>query len=147
MVRVKAKAKNIIVAAVLGVGMFDPARQLFADAKRTVQSLRSSSVPDDIASAGFLLDNGLRPGDKVATVGYSFEAFYAHIAGLQIAAQVLDADEFSHASATDFDQLLGRLRAIGVRAIVVRERPPYYNDVQWREFCLSNGSRLDLLML
>jgi hypothetical protein len=111
-------------------------------ARQEVSHYRS----DDQKIADSLSMLGLRPGDTVATVGFTFDAYWAHIAKLRIVAQALDKNEFWKTDESHMDELMTRLRSLGVKAVVARaggeDRRPGWTDLpprvgeQFRAFLL-----------
>jgi hypothetical protein len=72
-----------------------------------------------------LREVGMVPGDKVAFVGNSFRAFWAHLAGLRIVAEIPagDTGSFWEADSTLKDEVIKTFARTGAKAIVV-ESPP-----------------------
>ncbi|MBM3740192.1 MAG: hypothetical protein FJW39_30935 [Acidobacteria bacterium] len=104
--------RGILLAAILTVA---PALVL-----RSAEEAASMARPDDFAVAARLRELGVRPGDRIAVVGRPFRAFYAHLAGAQVVAEV---PEPSQLWTTGQPEILDRIRQTGVRAIVVPDKP------------------------
>lgn len=73
---------------------------------------------------------GLGPGDKVVFIGDSFRAFWAHLLGTQIVAEVRKdrTNSFWEADATSKAGVINAFARTGAKAIVA-ERPPYGTDL------------------
>jgi hypothetical protein len=78
---------------------------------------------DQVVVAQTLREMGIQPGDLVANVGYTYNAYYAQMAQIHIAAQVVDAKRFwslDPGQVSDFRENLTRL---GIKAIIARDPP------------------------
>jgi hypothetical protein len=80
-----------------------------------------------------VLKMGLTPGDQVAVLGHTTSAdYWAHLAGLQVTADVpLEAlQDYWLASPEKQEEIVSRLRARGIKALVVAQPPP--TRTAWR---------------
>ncbi len=82
-------------------------------------------VPTQMRVAQALPALGLHPGSRIATIGYPYKAYFAHLAELQVVANItrdeVDAAEVRRLyepDASRFEILRTQLRALGVKAIV-----------------------------
>jgi hypothetical protein len=77
---------------------------------------------------------GVQPGDKVAVIGNSFRAFWAHLAALHIVAEISggDAITFWAADAPVKKVAIDTLARTGARAIVA-ENPPLRVEPTWQK--------------
>jgi hypothetical protein len=104
-------------AAVLGTvlcALFIPAARSLPDA------LLGPNQPDYLRVADALQAAGVHRGDRLATVGHGFDAYYARYLGARVVAEIVDPGEFSRLSAEDMAAVRQRLAAIGVKALVVK---------------------------
>jgi hypothetical protein len=89
------------------------------------------SEDQEIADSLSLL--GLKAGDSIATVGSSFDAYWARIGKLRIVAQALDKNEFWNTDEGRMDELMAHLRSLGIKAVVARaggeESRPGWRDL------------------
>jgi hypothetical protein len=100
-------------------------------AARTVRSgLPIAREPQLIAEA--LKTQGVRPRARVARIGTTMGAYWARLAGVQIAAELPDAERFWASSAVDQQQSLRLLGADGIAAIVAFHVPAQANTEGWR---------------
>jgi hypothetical protein len=83
----------------------------------------ASASPPDVARG--LVALGLREGDQVGFIGYSFDAYWARLARLKIIAEIVpeEADEFWNADSDMQGELLRRFSAAGVKAVVAQRLP------------------------
>ncbi len=86
---------------------------------------------------------GVSPGDRLASVGQSFENYYAHLAGTRIVAEFPDPNEFWRLSPTHMTQIKERLSAIGVKALVAIDRPVSASLDGWQE--VAGSPRVSIL--
>ena len=93
-----------------------------------------------------LASDGIGDGDRIATVGYSFDAYWAHLGGMHISAQVLDQDQFWKMNDRQLENLTGRLKELNVKAIVARGGPPAPNG-HWQELPQYQGESYRVLLL
>jgi hypothetical protein len=72
-----------------------------------------------------LVELGLRPGDRVGFVGYSYDAYWARLARLRIVAEILppEAKTLWTAGATQAAAVLGAFERAGARAVVAASVP------------------------
>ena len=92
-----------------------------------IGSIAAGARPPDLAVAQGLERLGLRPGDRIATVGPGFRAFYARLARLRIAAGIgwtggeyADEGEIARLSDAQFERIRELLRPAHIRGIVSR---------------------------
>ena len=82
-----------------------------------------------------LREMGVGPGDKVAFIGDSFRAFWAHLAGARVVAEIRKdkVGDFWQANAAVKAELLNAFARAGVKAVVM-ERPPAGIDLNgWKK--------------
>ena len=84
------------------------------------------------AVAQTLFRMGIRPGDEISQLGHSLDCYYARRAGVRIVAQIWeDPDEFVNLGASQVQQVLDRLKQLGVKALVSRGKAGFVNDRGW----------------
>jgi hypothetical protein len=124
------------------------------------ESIVGRAEPDEhVAIARQLHVLGISPGDRIAVAGYAHEDYYAHIAGIQISAQVCDAETYGNVDWHDpqascraaslfrrgagfLAPALDALRSNGVKALVTREAPVDALPPGWRRL----GERFAVLI-
>lgn len=82
-----------------------------------------------------LREKGLVPSDKVAFIGDSFRAFWAHLLGLRVVAEIRKdkVESFWEADSTLKGQVLNAFARTGAKAVVA-EKPPTGVDLSgWQE--------------
>lgn len=143
--RAKAGARIAVLATVLSTLFVPSSIVLVAE---TTQAVRErANQPDYVLIAEGLRAAGVNRGDRLATVGYSLDAYYARYAGVQIVAQIVDPDEFWRSSASDFEEVKKGLIKLGAKAIVSRDAPASVHDGGWREVVTPSGNRYSILAL
>lgn len=83
---------------------------------------------------------GIEQGDKVAVIGYGFDAFWARLARVQIVAEMLEweADPFWLGDALLHSQVIQAFVSTGAKAIVAEYVPGYASLVGWYRVGDSN---------
>lgn len=106
----------------------------------------------DAAIAVFLLNNGLHPGDQVAVIGHGPGAYWAHLARLQVVAEIPESNvsrsafDFWESGSEIQQRALGILERTGAKAVIAADPaltpyfapPPYLVPPPWKEI---GGSR------
>jgi hypothetical protein len=89
------------------------------------------SWPGEVAEA--LHGLGIRPGTKVAVIGYAFDSFWARLARVQIVAEMLgwEADPFWLGDPTLQSEVLHAFASTGAEAIVAEHVPGYATLSGW----------------
>lgn len=85
-----------------------------------------------IRAASQLERAGLKPGDHIATIGYSFTSDYLRIARLRIVAQVRDEDQWWKLSPERRGPIERAIGKAGARALVARQKPESCACPGWR---------------
>jgi hypothetical protein len=137
--RVAATPRKVILAAVIGT-MLIPSLVVAGTITRFnfSESLnRGRPVPQQVAAD--LQAMGLQRGDRMAIVGEGFEAYYAQIAGLKIVAQLPGEEEFRSLDLSELQSVTARLSALGVKALIAKERPLHAAPADWRALAGSSG--------
>lgn len=80
-----------------------------------------------------LRDWGIRPGDKVASIGFTFDGYWAHLAQVTIVAEIPEgeAGTFWIATPETKSQVLALFAKYGAKAIVSNRVPQYTNPPGW----------------
>ena len=147
MFRVNKSYAAPILAAVICTLMIPGIVEVVASVPATLQNFVHAKPPDYEAVAVRLRELGLQSGDRLAVVGYSNDSYYARFARLRVVAQIPNADEFWRLSAPELNRLSQRLAAIGVKAIVARNRPVSCAFANWRDLNVSNSTGSSVLLL
>jgi hypothetical protein len=121
----KALRYQQVVLFAVGLSLCAPVLRDAWDRPRYIrQILAGRAHPDQtLRAAAQLRSAGLRPGDAIATVGYSFDAGYARVAGLHIVAQVREADEWWKVAPPARETIEDAIRKTGARALVAFKQP------------------------
>jgi hypothetical protein len=92
----------------------------------------TSYRPSELAEA--VLQIGIKPGDRIAFIGYSFGAFFARLARLQIIAEIpeTDIERFWYAGPAKQTAVIESLRSTGVKAIIAERLLPGASAIGWR---------------
>jgi hypothetical protein len=101
-------------------------------------------LPAYVAVAETLEQAGLGKGARLATAGYSFDAYYARVASARVVAEI-DSSMW-RLEAGEWEALRTRLKALGVDAIVARDRPEGQPEGAWKDVQAS-GARYSILVL
>jgi len=128
--------------------------QLFYLASSITGPSDAPEVPIQVAVARELARLGLRPGDEIATVGYSFSGYFARLAQLRVIASIVfgaegegepnDARQFWGLGDSKVNALTTELRRIGARAIVIPDKCNGTANNGWR-FAGAAGYCVQLL--
>ena len=145
MFRVSVLARATILVGVLAMLLVPPAVKLAAVANAAVQN--RGREPEYRTIARGLTEQGIHGGDRLAVVGYAFDAYYARFARLHITGNVEDAGEFWRLDAADLKTLEDRLAASGVKALVARNRPAGSWPQHWRDLSGTESARFSVLLL
>jgi len=94
--------------------------------------------PGEVAQE--LRRSGVNAGDRVAVFGYAFTSFWARLARVRVAAEMLpnDAELFWSTEAATRDEILRVLARNGVRAVVAESVPATADTTGWRQVGRSN---------
>jgi len=103
--------------------------------------------PDYLRIAEGLRTLGIKPGDELATIGYTFDAYYAHAAGTRIIAQIPEAEEFWGLSAAEREKVKEHLVSIGTKALVAKDGPRGVGYADWQEIPGTHLNRVRVLLL
>jgi len=77
---------------------------------------------------------GVRPGDRIAVIGDGFDAYYARLAGLQVAAEIPrgEAGKFWESDANTQTKILDMLARNGIKCIVTERVPAMTPTNDWK---------------
>jgi hypothetical protein len=82
-----------------------------------------------------LRESGLNPGDRVAFIGDSFRAFWAHLLGARVTAEIRKdrISSFWEADARVKSEVIKAFAGTGAK-VMVAERPPHGTDLNgWKK--------------
>jgi hypothetical protein len=118
------------LAGLAGVVGFKPAAEAAVD----LGKFGDEGSVNHVEFAGWLYDEGLQREDRIAFIGYSFTAQWAHLAKLKIVAEIYPehVPQFWNASPDRQAAILRSLYDVGVDAIIAE---PYYGPLasdDWR---------------
>ena len=145
------RVENIVSVAVLGTVLCallvsTTAPSLAAGAESVRDTIRSEQ-PDYLRIGAALQGAGVRRGDRLATVGYGLDAYYARYTGARITANIVDANEFRYLSAEDLGRVSERLARIGVKALVATDKPVHTDTGDWKDIIVSGSPRYSIMMV
>jgi hypothetical protein len=112
--RTNAMTRTAVLGTVL-CALLIPAARSLPDAVLHPSQPGYPRVADALRAAG------VHQGDRLATVGRGFDAYYARLLGARVVAEIVDPGEFSRLSAEDMATVKQRLAGIGVKALVVKD--------------------------
>lgn len=94
----------------------------------------STGAEAKLPAARALSELGVRPGDSVAVIGNSFQAYWTRLARVRVAAEVPESDSalFWKASASKQEDIIACLFSTGARAVVAAGNPRYPPFAQWQ---------------
>jgi hypothetical protein len=90
---------------------------------------------------------GVNRGDRLATVGPGFEAYYARYTGTRIVASIVSEEAFRNLSPWELAQVRKQLAGIGVKALVSRVRPTNAVAAGWEEVIVQGEVRHSIFMV
>lgn len=114
---------------------------------RTVRSMMRLDQPEYVQVAMALQAAGVRRGDRLATVGNAFDAYYARYVGARVTAHIVEASEVRYLSAEDLGRVRERLASIGVKALVTTERPVNATSDGWKDIMVSGSPRYSIMLV
>ena len=133
MPRVAPTPRKVILASVVAIMLIPSLLVAGAIAHSAFAESSDHDRPVQYKVAAELQAMGLRAGDRVAIVGPGFETYYAQIAGLKIVAQIPNEDEFQHLNPPELATVTARLSALGVKALIAKDRPLSAAPEGWRQ--------------
>lgn len=103
-----------------------------------VQTAAPPSWPGEVAET--LHQLGVQPGDSVGVIGYAFDSFWARLARVHIAAEMLaeDAEVFWTGQPTLRAEAMAAFADTGVMAVVAEYVPDYASLPGWHQVGTSN---------
>lgn len=104
--------------------------------------------PEYEIMADVLTKIGLKPGDKIASIGPDSNYFFAHVDGLHIAVQITDDNDYWNLDSEKRRNLLESLKSYGIKAITSINKPPQITEGDWQHFSLGqNFDQFNVLLL
>jgi hypothetical protein len=147
MARVNRQTALAVCATVAVTTMIPFTTHIAAATARDARDLLRSTQPDYQIVGARLRNLGLRSGDRLAIVGYPFDPYYAHYAGLRVAAEIPATDEFWNLTPLELESVASRLKEIGVKAVVAENRPASLSPANWQDVSVSEAERFSILLL
>ena len=127
-----ARAITWSIVLVLGIQTAWPAGH-------AVVRLATLQPSPDLAVAKQLRDEEINPGDKVAFVNSALlDHYWAHLAGVSVAAEVYDASQFWSAPPVLKSKAISKLTQSGAQAIVARDLPAEFRAAGWQRVPNTN---------
>ncbi len=130
-----ARVVTIVLMAVMTFTVVaSSSREAVLTARQLVAG-EDPSVHEQWQVAEGLREAGLVPGEKVAFIGNSFRAFWAHLLGLRIVAEIPAGDTagFWEADAKRKDEIVKAFAGTGAKAIVVEIHPAGADLSGWQK--------------
>jgi hypothetical protein len=129
--------RSITLVLVVSI-MFTTIASSTRESLRTVSQLVSGEDPtahEQWQVAEGLRERGVVPSDKVASVGDSFRAFWAHLAGVRISAEVRRDKivTFWQSDPALRSELINAFARAGVKAVVAERPPPGIDLTGWQK--------------
>lgn len=127
-----AIARKVVWCVSLALALFVGARVLSTAALQTGHLFgKRPNVYWDVAQQ--LRQLGVQPGDKVASIGFTFDGYWAHLAGVTIVAEVPqgDAGTFWIADPATKAHVLQLFAKFGAKAVVSNRVPDYTEPPGW----------------
>jgi len=126
------------VVVPLGVNVAFDARNAAAAARcgEDVTAHPQAAVAADLAA------HGLKPGDAVGSIGFTYNAYWARLGGWQVVAEVPAAERFRAADARRQAEMLDDFRRAGARVVVCDQVPD--NAPGWRRVAGTTYAVRDL---
>jgi hypothetical protein len=146
MFRVSGRTRTAILVPLLALAMLSVSLTAVANA-RTMRDRGVLRQPDYQIVGDALRDVGVEQGDYLAVVGNGFDLYFARYARARVVAQIPDADEFWRLNGAELDTVKTRLAALGVKAIVARNRLDGATQEGWRDVNSTNSARFHILRL
>jgi hypothetical protein len=104
----------------------------------SVKRHRPPAWPGEVAE--MLYREGMKPGDKVAIIGYAFDSYWARLGRFKIVAEMFgwEADPFWLGSPSFQSRIIDAFRSTGAKAIVAEDVPAYARLNGWRQIKDTN---------
>jgi hypothetical protein len=82
---------------------------------------------------------GVQPGDKVASIGFSFDGYWAHLAGVTIVAEIPEggAGVFWTSDPEVKSKVFQTFAELGAKAVVCNRVPEYSSPAGWQHIGYS----------
>lgn len=104
-----------------------------SEAVNSIALAREQSPNPQFETAVALEKLGIRRGSRVGGIGYMFNAYWARLAGVQIAMQVPDAEAYSAAPDSARAHILDSFRGAGAAAVVFTGKPKPGPGEHWQK--------------
>lgn len=101
----------------------------------------------DRAIAQSLRRAGIGPGDELAIVGATFDAYYVRLAGARIVAKIVNAEEFSRLSPGELETAKHDLARAGLKAVIAEGPLNWRGDSNWSDLACTGGRCFKMLPL
>ncbi len=139
--------RSALLLTVVGALYIPMAGHLATATARSVHGILSFEPPDYAIAGDALQAAGLHRGDRLASVGAAFDAYYAQYAGMRFVAEVVDVQAFAHINPAEFAKLKDRLAEIGVKALVSFDKPITSGADGWQGIILPESQPFRFVLL
>jgi hypothetical protein len=129
----------VLVAVIIFTVVASSSREAILTARHFMAG-EDPSAHEQWQVAEGLREMGMVPGDKVAGIGNSHRAFWAHLRGLRIVAEVRrdSTGSFWEADLTVKDEIIKALARTGAKAIVADAPPTGMDLTGWQRIRATN---------
>lgn len=130
-----ARSITIVLMAVMTFTVVASSSREVLLTARQLAAGEDHSTHDQWQVAEGLREIGMVRGDRVAVIGNSFRAFWAHLLGLRIVAEIPrgNTDSFWEASSTLKEEVIATFARTGAKAIVVEKLPSGADSHGWQK--------------
>jgi hypothetical protein len=152
LLRLKEWDASPVLATVIAAAFVGSLGTLVGAAGRTALDFVRGRQPADYEIVAARLRNlGLHTGDRLALVGSAFVPgaypLYARIDQMNVVAQIPDGNDFWSADSKQFESVEKHLSALGVKAIVAKDRPISSLPSNWQDINVSGGVHFSVLKI
>ena len=144
--RLNRQVAVAVCATVAATAMIVFMIDLIPEIARIRRDVAQSRAPDYQIEAAGLQSLGVQKGDYIAIVGVPFEPYYARYAGLRVVAEIRSTDDFLNLTTAQVQSIAESLAKIGVKAMVLENRPDTARAANWHDVQLSDSGRFSILL-
>lgn len=124
----------VLVSCIVFTTLASSSREVFLTTRSLVLG-EDPAAHEQWQIAEALREKGVGPSDRIAFIGDSFHAFWAHLLGLRIVAEIHEHDiaRFWEADASRQQEVLNAIAGTGVRAVVAESPPRTADLTNWQK--------------
>lgn len=141
------KVREAVMVSVAMAMTIQVAFELPGHVSQAVARNRDANIVSYLRVAEGLHSAGVKRGDRIATVGLALDAYYARYNGSRIVAHVLPSNGVGELTAEDWVRVKQSLEAIGVTALVAKQRPAGAMASDWRELPAAGADSYSVLLI